>query len=1160
MTEKNEQDEIQEIKEEFSEYIIRASDYRMIRQIGKGGYAEVWLARNKKNGEEVAFKQLFTSLQPKQVLHFAREVKTMLSVEHPFFLKFLGFSPTPPLILVSEYIPNGSLFVFMRSESRSKRLTPTHRNLIAMGIAHAMAYLHSLGIIHRDLKSLNILLDKSLLPRLGDFGIARFLKDDETMTMRLGTPHWMAPETLYGSGYGPEVDVYSFGMLLYELHTNNIPWEGMDAAAVIKAVALDNQRPEIPRDTPRPLANLIEACWQQDPSRRPKFADIYQMFAKKQVVFQGTELEAVDWLINYIDEKMKKKKQRRSPSPKSNKQGKSSSKNSSPNSSYKKLNIKDDSNDEFKSRKKMLRSEPARKRKSLNEYSESSDDYDLKRRKKKRQYDLDDDNDFKTPRRSSQKNLLPSKKSASQKINKNKVISKSSQSFMVKRDFSPKKSKRNLRNFSDSDYSEYSDDNFRKNKKRFNRKQSLDPKSMMKFPDRRKISSARDSYTPKSYERKRMEDSDSEGIFIEKPYKIRNIKALPPKLPQKRSSTEKSKKSRRSYSSSSEYSSNDASFSKKNSMKKRKVSPVNYDISATDEGSSKQSKRKDLSYNPPSPRAAAVNVQSYDSALLNNFNSQSIPPISKKVDENTKIIYKESKHNTPMSKSQRQASPRRSLSPNNKKANDSIDQYLNPNVPNSLKNIKETIENAQNLSPNKLKMFFEKLSIYLNSNLHNSDIKYILRKLLDILFDQKVAKVFIESGMPFNMKSLVSNSKLTNSCFDVFYALFKTVPHMLQDNFENQMKQLINISPSKSIILLANFSQNIQTLDNPWPLLDLMIRESSTFLKQSCGALLVSTLFHLCTSSNYFRIERLVDCILIFLTGLQSTFVKTIQTCYNALCEFYDGIDEVDFDLIANHLEDDRVSDNALNFLLRLDKSEIPPYENLVNSLFYAAKKNEKATLCLVSISRKKAGSMMILQYDPSLLWISEPLPTIEKTTQLVLSIISFPAVKSAFTQKSDEKKHNQFVRLFSQICEENDSFLLMACASILHEFTITENFLNILKSTKTLEKLLIASLSINDNNSIRAGLIILGIVGNIDFCSEYLLFAEKLKSLLVAQSPNAGMSVAIISLLSKYPLCAQKFKELNLKGYFTTLLKDINYRKQAEHFLHNIDKLTQYY
>ena len=291
----SESDEMKEIAEEYPQYIINVDDYQKIKSIGKGGYAEVWLVSYKGTDKQAALKQLFADITPKQVHHFAREIQTMASANHPFFLKFMGFSPKSPLSLLSEYMPNGSLYRLIRQDPKGIILNGTRKTLIAMGIASAMTSLHKLSIIHRDLKSMNILLDKDYLPRLCDFGIARFSVNNEVLTMRLGTPHWMAPESLYGKGYSFPVDVYSYAMVLYELLTFKLPWAGMDAIAVTRAVVIEKKRPKLPK-CPAPLYNLITRCWDNNPEQRPTFSEIYRLFSTGKVYFEGSDYEEIEKL------------------------------------------------------------------------------------------------------------------------------------------------------------------------------------------------------------------------------------------------------------------------------------------------------------------------------------------------------------------------------------------------------------------------------------------------------------------------------------------------------------------------------------------------------------------------------------------------------------------------------------------------------------------------------------------------------------------------------------------------------------------------------------------------------------------------------------------------------------------------------------------------
>ena len=117
-TSESDSGEMREIAEEYPEYIINVDDYKKIKSIGKGGYAEVFLVSYMGTDRQAALKQLFSDISPKQVHQFAREIQTMTTANHPFFLKILGFSPKSPLCLLSEYMPNGSLYRLIRQDPR----------------------------------------------------------------------------------------------------------------------------------------------------------------------------------------------------------------------------------------------------------------------------------------------------------------------------------------------------------------------------------------------------------------------------------------------------------------------------------------------------------------------------------------------------------------------------------------------------------------------------------------------------------------------------------------------------------------------------------------------------------------------------------------------------------------------------------------------------------------------------------------------------------------------------------------------------------------------------------------------------------------------------------------------------------------------------------
>jgi len=283
--------------------IINSEDFNKIKLIGKGGYASVWLVEDKNNGQQFALKEISSlGMNEKRKKEFFREVKTMVKLSHPFLLKIQGYSPIEPFLIITDYMPNGSVHNAYQNENSQKILTGTIKTKIAMGISHVMMHLHSNGIIHRDIKSMNVLLDDNYLPKLCDFGISRFVDTSSAiLTSNLGTPHWMAPEALYGEEYSFPVDVYSYGMFLYEMLVHSIPWHGLPALAVSKKVVVEKKRPIIPENTPNSLRLLILACWSHDPNERPTFKSIYHYFKKSKIYFSDTDRSEIMDFSLFLD-------------------------------------------------------------------------------------------------------------------------------------------------------------------------------------------------------------------------------------------------------------------------------------------------------------------------------------------------------------------------------------------------------------------------------------------------------------------------------------------------------------------------------------------------------------------------------------------------------------------------------------------------------------------------------------------------------------------------------------------------------------------------------------------------------------------------------------------------------------------------------------------
>jgi len=287
----------EQIIRESNSYILQHNDWVIVKEnIGIGGYASVHLARLKSTGEAVAVKEMkAVQLYGKRVLYLKREIDSMLRLNHPNVLRIIGVTVTPPFCILTKYIPNGSLSELIHHPT-TQTLTPTLKSRIALDISRALEYLHALGMVHRDLKPPNVLLDNEMKAVLCDFGLTRFI--GPSMSHDLGTIQWMAPEILeYTKTYDSCVDVYAFGIILWELLTQKIPYRGMRILQVATNVLWNKIRPEIPEDASPVFQKLLSDCWDPIVKNRPSMETIRIMFSSGSCVFPETDMTSyMEWV------------------------------------------------------------------------------------------------------------------------------------------------------------------------------------------------------------------------------------------------------------------------------------------------------------------------------------------------------------------------------------------------------------------------------------------------------------------------------------------------------------------------------------------------------------------------------------------------------------------------------------------------------------------------------------------------------------------------------------------------------------------------------------------------------------------------------------------------------------------------------------------------
>lgn len=262
---------------------VRCEDIEDIKRIGTGAFGVVWLAKYRQTQLVASKRVKRDEVTWQRTQDFIAEIKLMSKLDHKCILPLIGVAWTieSDLQALFKYMENGDLRSYLVKNAEDFGGVWTAEKLnIAINVADALVYLHSFSppLVHRDLKSRNVLLDKDMEAKLSDFGISRFQSEQATMTAGVGTGKWLAPEVISGSSdYNQSCDIFALGVVLSEMDTHELPYANMrgpmdnelNEVAVLQMVAAGTLTPRFTQDCPVKILELTTKCLSFDPSQRP---------------------------------------------------------------------------------------------------------------------------------------------------------------------------------------------------------------------------------------------------------------------------------------------------------------------------------------------------------------------------------------------------------------------------------------------------------------------------------------------------------------------------------------------------------------------------------------------------------------------------------------------------------------------------------------------------------------------------------------------------------------------------------------------------------------------------------------------------------------------------------------------------------------------------
>ena len=262
--------------------IIDHHKLTLLDMVGRGGFGAVFRGKWVDRKNEVFGVKKCTIGGTQRDPSIPREVDILSTVsDHDHIIAFYGVAFNyPDMFIVTEFAEKGSLYAYLHKDkhipSRDQSLT------WALQVARGMHHLHCHDVIHRDLKSANILISATMDVKLCDFGTARYLPHTTIQTGEAGTYRWMAPEIMEGidSKISKKCDLFSFAMVAYELLVHKLPYHDTPGDPYVAIKVIKGERPMIPPFVPVYLSALLVECWDADPQKRPSFQYVIDLLSQ----------------------------------------------------------------------------------------------------------------------------------------------------------------------------------------------------------------------------------------------------------------------------------------------------------------------------------------------------------------------------------------------------------------------------------------------------------------------------------------------------------------------------------------------------------------------------------------------------------------------------------------------------------------------------------------------------------------------------------------------------------------------------------------------------------------------------------------------------------------------------------------------------------------
>lgn len=440
--------------------------------------------------------------------------------------------------------------------------------------------------------------------------------------------------------------------------------------------------------------------------------------------------------------------------------------------------------------------------------------------------------------------------------------------------------------------------------------------------------------------------------------------------------------------------------------------------------------------------------------------------------------------------------------------------------------------------------FFEILLGYFQQSIDEETGNLILMTIAKVLCNDRHLDTFIKENfalvLPYKQRAF------QDAVFEILYVLVSLGPHCFDDSRITKLfAPLIKRNPKKSLTLLAIYALKFADVDNPWPMVDLLIQESQRFVGPELASNYVSLLTTLCLKYEDYCQGRAEHCWRKICALLNETDILTLKMVYCGLCNIskvYPAGD-LPIDQIRAHLRVKELQRPVLSLLISVPLNGNEACDKqLLQTLCSLAERDDKATMVLMKASTDPIYAEFLVENTK--LWLGKELPTPIETLRLFLSVFKIKELRQII---ADSPNFLEFLKMITN--QENGNSLSMIC-TIVRRIELNEQIIANFSDSGFLRAFFAMATDLNTTTSKHSALLMLDTISRIAYSREFMKMCDMVNDLINEHDELAEVAILVAAELCVYKKCALAFKRKRLDEYVKTLLVDQQLKTAAKRFL----------